>query len=266
MQPDRSLSGRRIVVTRPTLQAEGLSEAFRAVGADVVRIPAFRVEAMGDELERCLANAGTIDYDTVVFTSQNAVKYFLDIADRAGVSGIENAEVVAVGPATAHALGRHGIRADVIADPHTAEGLVSTLLRAHPVDGKRVLYPRAADARDFIERELTAASAHVDSIVTYGAVAETLEDPEAAARTLAPAPDMVTFASPTAAIHLEHALTPAIFARVESYLKQEAATACIGPVTEDAATALGYRVEVVAGTHTVDGLVEAVAQYFAKES
>ncbi len=266
MQPERSLTGRRIVVTRPLLQATGLSEAFRAAGADVIRIPAFHVQAMGDELEKKLSTAGAIDYDTVVFTSQNAVKYFFEIVDRAEISGFENTQVAAIGPSTAEALERRGVRANVVGEPHTATGLVATLLQGHPMSGRRVLYPRAEDARDVIERGLTAAGARVDSIVTYGAVAETLQDPEDVARALEPAPDMVTFASPTAAIHLEQALTPAIFARVETKLKKESATACIGPVTEEAARRLGYRVEVVADTHTADGLAVAVARYFAKES
>jgi uroporphyrinogen III methyltransferase/synthase len=34
--------------------------------------------------------------------------------------------------------------------------------------------------------------------------------------------------------------------------------ACIGPVTADTAASLGLHVDVVAGTHTIDGLVDAL--------
>jgi uroporphyrinogen-III synthase len=36
--------------------------------------------------------------------------------------------------------------------------------------------------------------------------------------------------------------------------------ACIGPVTADTARSLGLQVDVVAGTHTIDGLVDALVE------
>jgi uroporphyrinogen-III synthase len=76
---------------------------------------------------------------------------------------------------------------------------------------------------------------------------------------------VVTFASPSAALHLEATLTPTVFARVAPGLKTESMTACIGPVTADAVRGLGYRVGVVAPSHTADGLVEAVIDFYRKE-
>jgi len=160
------------------------------------------------------------------------------------------------------------VHTHVVGEPHTAEGLVAALVRAHPGEamvGRRVLYPMAADARDVIDRELSARGARVDCAVIYGAVPETLDDPEAAARSLAPAPDVVTFASPTAVEHLEATLTRALFARVEDGLKHRSIAACIGPVTEDAARRHGYRVDIIADIHTADGLVDAVVRHFSKE-
>jgi uroporphyrinogen-III synthase len=36
--------------------------------------------------------------------------------------------------------------------------------------------------------------------------------------------------------------------------------ACIGPVTADTARSLGLHVDVVASTHTIDGLVDALVE------
>jgi uroporphyrinogen-III synthase len=270
MQPDSPLAGRRVVVTRPAAQSTGISEKLRAAGANVIRIPAFRVAAVeGAGLEEELRAAGSLRYDTVVFTSQNAVKYFLEIAGRAGVGGFEGVEVAAVGPATAEALERRGIRADLVGEPHTAEGLVEVIRRAHGAGaglaGRRILYPKAADARDVIETELTRVGARVVAVTTYGAVPETLDDPAAAGRSLEPPPDVVTFASPSAAVHLARTLTRAVYERVAQGLKSQSVTACIGPVTEEVVRRLGYRVEIVADPHTVDGLVDAIMEHFSKE-
>jgi uroporphyrinogen-III synthase len=76
---------------------------------------------------------------------------------------------------------------------------------------------------------------------------------------------VVTFASPTAVIHLPDALTRAVFERIEAGLKTRSVAACIGPVTEEAARRHGYRVAIIANTHTAAGLVAAVVRHFAKE-
>jgi len=42
------------------------------------------------------------------------------------------------------------------------------------------------------------------------------------------------------------------------------AVICIGPVTAATATALGLRVDVVADSYTIDGLVAAIAAFFSR--
>jgi uroporphyrinogen-III synthase len=39
--------------------------------------------------------------------------------------------------------------------------------------------------------------------------------------------------------------------------------AAIGPITAETATAVGFEVVATAATYTVDGLVEAIVNYFA---
>lgn len=264
---EHPLAGRRIVVTRPRRQSRALCEALESGGAEVISLPTFRIQAVRDSaLERRLRRRGVVEADTVVFTSRNAVDCFFELAARAGARLPGTVEIAAVGPATAQALERHGVRADVTGAPHTAEGLLETMKRARgDFSGRRILYPKAADARETLERGLEALGALVEAETVYGAVAAPVEDPGAAEAALADAPDVITFASPSAAVHLEAALTPAVFGRVAEGLKTRSISACIGPVTARAVGELGYRVEVVAGTSTAGGLVDAIIDYFHKE-
>ena len=268
MTAESPLRGRRVLVTRPARQSGGLRAAFERAGAHAIAIPAFRLEAVaGSTLETRLGSGQALDADTIVFTSPSAVGFFFDLAGQRGVDVLAGLEVAAVGPSTATALARYGARAGLIAEPHTAEGLVATLRSAGAeLAGRRVLYPKAADARDVLEDELSASGAHVDAVTIYGAVPETLDDPVAAGEGLTEPPDVVTFASPTAAIHLEATLTPPVFAKIADGLRTRSVTACIGPVTAEAVARLGYQVEVVADTHTADGLVDAVIDYYTKET
>jgi uroporphyrinogen III methyltransferase/synthase len=46
----------------------------------------------------------------------------------------------------------------------------------------------------------------------------------------------------------------------------EKVIACIGPITARAARARGLPVHVEAGEHTIDGLVRALTEFFAKRA
>ena len=45
-------------------------------------------------------------------------------------------------------------------------------------------------------------------------------------------------------------------------LLEKVTVACIGPVTADTAASLGIKADIVAEEYTIDGLVEAIVQYF----
>lgn len=258
------LSGVRIVVTRPQNQAGALCDAFAAAGAVVVHLPAFRIGLVDNSPLPALLASGR-RHDTVVFTSPSAVECFFEVT--AGSGTIAGAEVAAVGPSTARALEARGVNVDVVAARHTAEGLLESLLAAHPGDamhGRRVLYPRARDARDVLEHGLADAGAVVDAVVTYGTIAGELT-PEQVADALAATPDVITFASPSAALHLEDILGAPALADAARRLRHDTVAACIGPVTADAVRNLGYRVEIVPDVHTAAGLLDAVVSYFQKE-
>ena len=74
---DRPLFGRRIVVTRSREQAGELVEMLEERGAEAIQAPTIRIAPPEDAaaLDRACAEAGT--YDWIVFTSANAVDYFM---------------------------------------------------------------------------------------------------------------------------------------------------------------------------------------------
>ena len=75
---DRPLFGRRIVVTRSREQAGELVEMLEERGAEAIQAPTIRIAPPEDPraLDRACAEAGT--YDWIVFTSANAVDYFME--------------------------------------------------------------------------------------------------------------------------------------------------------------------------------------------
>jgi uroporphyrinogen III methyltransferase/synthase len=244
----RPLHGRRVVVTRARAQASGLATTLRDLGAEVIELPAIRIEPRLEtpEVRRAIAAIG--EYSLVCLTSPNGVGLLFDALDAGGhdARSLAGATVAAIGPGTAGALAKHGIGADVVPERFVAEALVEALAGVE-VEGRRVLIARAADARDVLPDALRERGAEVDVLALYETVRE---QPDAEAIDAAQTADYVTFTSSSTVTNLTEALGdrfPA-GARIVS----------IGPVTSETARDAGLRVDVEAEPHDIEGLLAAL--------
>ncbi|MGV1047781.1 MAG: uroporphyrinogen-III C-methyltransferase [Solirubrobacterales bacterium] len=244
----RPLHGRTVVVTRARAQASGLATALRELGAEVVELPAIRIEPRldSDEVREAASAIGL--YELVCLTSPNGAQLLFEAIAKADLDAraLAGVTVAAIGPGTARALAEHGVLADVVPERFVAEALVEALAEV-AVEGRRVLVARAAEARDVLPDALRERGAEVDVVALYETVRE---QPEEAAIEAARGADYVTFTSSSTVTNLTEALGdrfPAA-ARVVS----------IGPVTSETARGAGLRVDVEAERHDVDGLLAAL--------
>ncbi len=161
-------------------------------------------------------------YDWLVLTSRTAVAALFR-----RVEGPLPA-VAVVGPGTADALRAHGVEPALVAARSTQEGLVEEL----PQPAGRVVFAGAEGARDVVVRELGA-----DFVPLYRTVeVRPGSFPDA---------DLVVLASASAA-------------RSFAALGRDLPCVSIGPITSAQARRHGLAVVAEAGTHDLDGLVEAV--------
>jgi uroporphyrinogen III methyltransferase/synthase len=244
----RALYGRRVVVTRARAQASGLAKRLRGLGAEVVELPAIRIEPLlrSEEVKRA---AGSIrDYSLICLTSPNGVRFLFEALREAGLDAraLAGATVAAIGPGTARALAKCGIAADIVPERFVAESLVEALGEVE-VGGKRVLVARAADARDVIPEHLSGRGADVDVVALYETVRE---DTTPAAVEAAQGADYVTFTSSSTVRNLTEALG--------ERFPRNARIVSIGPVTSEAVRNAGLEVDVEAERHDIEGLVAAL--------
>jgi uroporphyrinogen III methyltransferase/synthase len=244
----RPLHGRRVVVTRARAQASGLAAALRALGAEVVELPAIRIEPLidSDEVRKVAGALGV--YELICLTSPNSVRLLFEAMESAGVDAraLAGVTVAAIGPGTARALAERGVLADVVPERFVAEGLIEAL-EDQEVAGARVLVARAAEARDVLPDALRGRGAEVDVLALYGTVREQPGKDEVEA---AQSADYVTFTSSSTVTNLTEALGdrfPAA-ARIVS----------IGPITSGTARDAGLEVAVEAERHDIDGLLAAL--------
>ncbi len=247
----RPLFGRSVVVTRSREQAPGLAAALRAQGAQVVEVPTIAIAPAPDRgagLFAAVARLHGAGSGWVVLTSTNGVDaLFASVHDARDLGGVR---VAPVGRATADALRRRGIVADLIPPKSNAESLVAAFPMA-PRGGGRVLLPQADRARSVLSDGLVARHWDVEVITAYRTVAA-----EVPADLLdrALAADAICFTSGST---------------VESWVAAAGTAtppvvASIGPMTTAAAARAGVQVTTEADTASIDGLVAALVAEVAR--
>jgi uroporphyrinogen III methyltransferase/synthase len=253
----RPLLGKRIVVTRTRKQASALSNKLRALGAHVIELPTIRIEPPGNLREFAELVQDAHVYDWIVFTSANGVEAFFDIFFKLydDAREIGGARIAAIGPATAQRLKDFHLHVDLQPDEFVAEGLVREFKKQGSIENLRVLLVRAEKARDTLPKELSAMGAIADEGFAYRTVPET-RDRSGARRQLAhDGADLITFTSSST---------------VENFLAlglpwpKGMRIASIGPITSKTVRDQGLKVDVEARRHDIDGLVQAIGEFFGK--
>ena len=245
------LFGRRIVVTRASAQATGLREALAALGADVLELPALRVEPLdAAPLVSAIRRLG--DYPWVVLTSQNAVSLLWEALRTAGLDAraLAGTRIACVGKSTSDALLARGLAADVVPRRFVAEAVLEALAARDDVRGARVLYVAAEDARTVLPDGLRALGCAVDIVQAYRTVPDGAGAEELRASLERGEVDVATFASASA--------VRGYVGAVGAELARRAPAVSIGPVTSEAVRAAGIPLAAESVEATIGALVAAV--------
>ncbi|MCD7928102.1 MAG: uroporphyrinogen-III C-methyltransferase [Oscillospiraceae bacterium] len=160
------LKGRRIVVTRPRERAGTLSRRLRELGADVLECPCIETAPIlpCPAMEHALEDIRS--YEWLAFTSAAGVEAFAACLERRGWDArlLGGVRLAAIGPGTAGALKKQGLRADLIPDVYDAAHLGQTLGRAA---GGRVLLLRAEQGSQELPEALERAGVAFDDVACY---------------------------------------------------------------------------------------------------
>ncbi len=247
------LHNKRILITRPKESAASLSKKLENLGALSLSLPAIRFVPAEDSASLNKAGEKLQDYDWIVFTSSNGVKFFLERLRKAGnESSLKGLKVAAVGPATAKCAEVYGIKVDYVPERYLTEALAEGM---PDVEGKRILLARADIADGKLKERLEARGASVEEIAIYKTLSDGSDTSDIKKMLKRGYIDFVTFTSASTVRGLAKTLG-------EKYLQylNKVKIACIGPVTAKAAKEMGLKAHVTAKEHTEDGLVKAIVE------
>jgi uroporphyrinogen III methyltransferase/synthase len=128
-----------------------------------------------------------------------------------------------------------------------------------------VLLPRAKIGRPQIVEFLREQGAQVDDIALYDTV-PAVPTPDALAQ-LQKGFNVITFTSPSSVrnfLKILETTRPQRFSKPLRSLLNQAIIACIGPITAEEAEANGFNVAVVPSEYTIDGLIQAIGDYYRR--
>ena len=256
----RALFGKTVVITRARAQASELVRRLTDLGAACLECPTIKVVPPEDwsPLDAAIDNLGS--YDWLVFTSANGVSFFFErlYEKDKDVRVLKDVSTAAIGPATAKRLRDFGLKSDIIPETYQAESIVEAF-KQEAMNGKRVLLPRAKEARPVLPVELRKMGAIVDEIAAY-LTEQARENVDVLIKRLEEGSiDLLTFTSSSTVRNFKALLPPD---RFESLI-EGVIVASIGPITADTARELGFKVDIMAQDYTIDGLCDAILKHYA---
>jgi uroporphyrinogen-III synthase len=257
------LTGKRILITRARHQAARLAEALEAQGAEVVRLPTIEIVPPATYAPLDAALDGISGFDWLIVTSANGAAAlgerlrFLEMS----LEKLQHLQVAAIGPATAVALDRIGLKVSAMPEEYVAEAVVSML--KEKVAGKQLLLVRAAVARDVIPEQLRECGADIAVVAAYRTVipADSIELAREFLGEAQPLPDAVTFTSSSTVDNFF-----ALLAAAEMELPRGLRAVAIGPVTTRTLCRHGWKPAREALQYDIPGVVEACVKLLAQSN
>jgi len=255
----KPLFGKRVLVTRALEQAGDFTRILEKEGAEPIAFPTIKTTSPPSwkELDRGIKRLST--YDWAMFTSVNGVKYFFERLYKTGydIRELKDVRICAIGPMTARAIERLGIKVDLMPKEFKAEGILEALGR-RKIKGKRFLLARALKAREILPDEIRRLGGRIDVAPAYRTVRPSKEAGELDRLLREGSIDIATFTSSSTVTNFA-----AMFGKKKlPELLENCKVACIGPITADTARGFGIRVDIMPRDYTIPALTRAMADYF----
>lgn len=246
---EKPLTGWRVLVPRGGPWGDSVAANLRTKGAVPVVAPLINFAPTNDQatLDQALADLAAGAFDWVTLTSATTVDVLF--AYRALIPA--KTRVAAVGETTAAALQAVGYRVDLVPEQdNSASGMADQLLALEP-EPRDILTLRSEIAKPVLTQRLADAGHRVRSVVAYRTVGVPVT--ERIARDVHSGrinAILVTSGSVAEQVKLQFPEIP-----------DSTVIAAIGPRTAKDARRAGLGVDVVAGSQTVDALIEAVSTF-----
>lgn len=267
----RPLTGKKIVLTRARHQVKSLQFRLRQYGATPIAIPSIEIVDPPDgkeHLKRILqeeviTSSGTqafLKYEWLIFTSSNGVDRFMQSVRHwerqcPAHLHIDKVKIAVIGPGTLRRLRRWGLKPEIQATDHLAEGLLEKFQAIEPDNQNefegRILLPRAAKARNILPDTLRNMGWAIDDVPVYQTIIPKVEK---GSQDLLSSADAIVFMSSSTAQNFVQ-----MFGK--EYLPEVVVS--IGAITTQTILNLGFIPTIEASPSSVKGIVTGLLNHYS---
>lgn len=247
--------GKTIFISREESKAQDFIDPLERLGANILPHSLITFELRTTEDQRTmLAQLNTFDW--IVFTSANGVKFFYETLDNYHVSKAEVNQIkkAVVGKKTQQFLEQYDESVDFVPNVFDAEHFSQTFVaEKQPTN---VLLVKGNLSRKVIDHALSQSNISFKTMTVYN----TVINREVKAQTLDVVKrpvDAWVFTSPSSIQAFEE------FVDLQEATILEQPCFCIGHTTEEQAKLAGFKQTIVPREFTLEGLAEAVTNYYS---
>lgn len=244
------LQKKKVLITRAEHQSEDFRKLIERANGTPVLFPTIEIKPIADQtlIKQTFDNLESIDW--IVFTSENAVKYFFHYAEQYAIKFYfyPNLKIATVGEKTKLILEQLGFRTNFVPIQYTAQVLAENM--DAEIEGKRILIPRSSKAsQEYLEVFEKRGAIPMPLTIYENSLKENdIQQTKAAIAEV----DYVTFTSGSTVKGFQSALTKANIERPKAkYIS-------IGPSTTKVAHLLGIQIDLTAETYTIEGILDAI--------
>jgi len=256
------LRGRHILITRGGEQGDKFCNDVATAGGIPYMVPLIDFR-LYEDLNSGYFKSSLGQYDWIIFTSKNGVKYFFQqIADHLETFELMKDQInfAAVGEKTRAELARYQIQAHFMPNIYTAEDFSREFFEKG-YTAKRALIPKGNLASQTIADSFRNHRIVADEWIVYETFYPT-KDIDLLVRIIKEGRlDTVCFTSPSSFHHFNKVVKQY---HLNEYIKP-IAMASIGKVTKRSMKKEGYTVEICPEKYTIDSMFEEVCLYYGQE-
>lgn len=161
----KDFKGKKIAITRPIERSQEAVRIIEDYGGEALVAPTLELRITNTQpLKELCKKADQLDW--LIFTSPTAIlslfKHCKNLKERLN----PKCRIAVIGPRTGNYLAEYGLKADLIPDDYTAEGLLD-VFKDIDFRNKIIGLPRTLAARDVLPEGLENRGAHVFLVEAY---------------------------------------------------------------------------------------------------
>jgi len=254
----KPLFGQRILVTGSKQQSSQLAQRLEDLGAVSIILPTITVTLpqSWDDLDSALDYLH--EYDYIVFSSINSVKYFFrrfsekdkDIRELGAVG------LGAIGENTIRELSQRLLKVDLRSPQEGLEDFFE-LVQEKGLKGKRILFPGCRESRGQFADFLKKLGNEVVTVETYRIIDEVIDAQRLRRAIVSPGIDLAIFTSPISVRNFCSATRGKLWEKIVRHLK----VATVGPLTAKQALDSGLQPSIMPERFTVSCLIAAIVEH-----